>query len=139
MTLWSGASGCTLPLLQRLRYWPLTGIAQLLSCTRPVVLETVLRAVSRGARPATYDEADAALQAVVASRKRLAGSFGCLPRSIAAALLCRMRGSWPRWCVGTRVAPPFRAHAWLEADGRMVRELGSQSSYCLLLFVDPPG
>ena len=37
-------------------------------------------------------------------------------------LLCRLHGSWPAWCVGTRRLPPFAAHAWVEAGGAMVGE-----------------
>ncbi|MEU9117139.1 lasso peptide biosynthesis B2 protein [Streptomyces sp. NPDC048483] len=44
---------------------------------------------------------------------------GCLRRSVATALLCRMRGVWPHWCTGVRTAP-FRAHAWVEVEGLAV-------------------
>jgi hypothetical protein len=63
----------------------------------------------------------------VVSVSTLCAGQGCLPRSIAAALLCRARGSWPGWCVGVRTAP-FAAHAWIEADGDPVGEpLGTES------------
>ena len=45
----------------------------------------------------------------------------CLERSVATALLCRMRGSWPDWCAGVALEP-FRAHAWVEAEGSVVGE-----------------
>ncbi|WP_079249549.1 lasso peptide biosynthesis B2 protein [Streptomyces sp. IMTB 2501] len=52
----------------------------------------------------------------------------CLQRSLATALLCRMRGSWPTWCSGVRTSP-FAAHAWVEADGRPVGEPEDTASY----------
>ncbi|MFD0475475.1 lasso peptide biosynthesis B2 protein [Nonomuraea thailandensis] len=74
----------------------------------------------RGAAPATAAQAKAARDAVIAVSLSCAGQ-GCLPRSIAAALLCRLRGTWPTWCTGVRVHP-FAAHAWIEAGGRPVDE-----------------
>jgi hypothetical protein len=32
-----------------------------------------------------------------------------------------MQGEWPTWVTGVRMAP-FRAHAWVEAEGRLVDE-----------------
>jgi hypothetical protein len=29
---------------------------------------------------------------------------------------------WPTWCVGVTTLPPFRAHSWVEAEGRPVGE-----------------
>ena len=37
-------------------------------------------------------------------------------------LLCRQRGYAPTWCVGVVATPPFAAHAWIEADDRIVDE-----------------
>ncbi|RFU38878.1 lasso peptide biosynthesis B2 protein, partial [Actinomadura logoneensis] len=79
------------------------------------------------ARPATAAQALAARQAVVAVSVRCAGQ-GCLRRSVAVALLCRMSGSWPDWCTGIRLEP-FRAHAWVEADGAAVGEPGDMSLF----------
>jgi hypothetical protein len=80
---------------------------------------TLLR---RGAAPATHVNAKAARDAVLAVSLACTGPQGCLPRSLATALLCRMSGQWPVWCVGVRVLPPFGAHAWVEAEGRLVDE-----------------
>ena len=71
----------------------------------------------RGARPATYEQAKAARDTVVAVSLTCAAREGCLPRSLATVLLCRLHGSWPAWCVGARRLPPFAAHAWVEAEG----------------------
>ena len=71
----------------------------------------------RGARPATYEQAKAARDTIVAVSLICGAREGCLPRSLATVLLCRLHGSWPAWCVGARRLPPFAAHAWVEADG----------------------
>ncbi|MFD0382133.1 lasso peptide biosynthesis B2 protein [Streptomyces stramineus] len=69
---------------------------------------------------------------------------GCLQRSVATALLCRMRGVWPDWCTGVRTAP-FRAHAWVEVDGRPIGEPHQDDYYRRLMVVPglpverPPG
>ncbi|MCI0385790.1 lasso peptide biosynthesis B2 protein [Streptomyces sp. CNQ085] len=96
--------------------------ALLLSRLRPGRLRRVLARVSRGARPAGYEETLRVYEAVVAGSRRCAGWYGCLPRSIAIALVCRMSGVWPDWCAGVRGAPPFSAHAWVRAGGRTVGE-----------------
>ncbi|MBD0672607.1 lasso peptide biosynthesis B2 protein, partial [Streptomyces sp. CBMA156] len=85
--------------------------------------------------PAGHAEALAARQAVVALSMRCAGQ-GCLQRSIAAALLCRTRGSWPTWRTGVRTAP-FRAHAWIEADGTPVGEPPEIAHFHPMITVEP--
>jgi len=88
----------------------------------PHRLRRVLGFVRRGSRPAGHDAAKAARDAVLAVSLRCLGPQGCLPRSVAVVLLCRMSGTWPTWCAGVRVMPPFGAHAWVEADGAPVDE-----------------
>ncbi|CAL9424479.1 hypothetical protein SUDANB95_01912 [Actinosynnema sp. ALI-1.44] len=105
---------------QRVLGWVVTVVARALATLPPRHIRSVLTAVSAGARPAGHAEALAARDAVTAVSLRCAGP-GCLPRSIATALLCRSRGTWPTWRVGVRTAP-FAAHAWVEADGRPVGE-----------------
>ncbi|GAB2785643.1 lasso peptide biosynthesis B2 protein [Streptomyces daliensis] len=80
----------------------------------------VLSVIARGARPAGYGQALDCRQAVVTVSSKCAG-LGCLQRSVATVLLCRMHGAWPEWCTGVRTEP-FRAHAWVEAEGRPVGE-----------------
>ncbi|WP_372502979.1 lasso peptide biosynthesis B2 protein [Streptomyces rhizoryzae] len=58
----------------------------------------------------------------------------CLQRSLATALLCRLRGVWPTWCTGVRT-PPFSAHAWVEAEGRQVGGPPGTASYRPVLTV----
>lgn len=96
---------------------PLAGLLVRLSPRR---LARVLRLLRRGARPATAAGALTARQAVVSVSVRCAGQ-GCLQRSVATVLLCRLRGTWPDWCTGVRVLP-FRAHAWVEVAGEPVGE-----------------
>jgi hypothetical protein len=98
------------------------GAARLLATQSPRRIRTVLGWLRRGARPATFDQAKAVRDAVVAVSLHCAAREGCLARSLATVLLCRLRGQWPTWCVGARRLPPFAAHAWVEAGGVMVGE-----------------
>jgi len=110
------------PLPRRLLAYAVIGVARVLATRSPRQIRTVLDVLHRGARPATYEQAKAARDTVVAVSLTCAAREGCLPRSLATVLLCRLQGSWPTWCVGTRRLPPFAAHAWVEADGVMVDE-----------------
>lgn len=103
------------PLHRRLAALPPVLAARLLVRLPPRRLFKVLRLLRRGARPATAEQARTARAAVVAVSRRCAGE-GCLRRSVATTLLCRLRGVWPTWCTGVRT-DPFRAHAWVEAEG----------------------
>ncbi|MGC5034639.1 lasso peptide biosynthesis B2 protein [Streptomyces sp. DT190] len=93
-----------------------------LSLLPPRRIRAVLAVLRRGAAPATTAQARSARDALCAVSLRCAGPQGCLPRSLGSALLCRLGGTWPTWCTGVRVVPPFTAHAWIEADGRPVGE-----------------
>ncbi|MFS8102859.1 lasso peptide biosynthesis B2 protein [Lentzea alba] len=123
-----------LPLRQRPLPLFAVFVARLLAKLRPRRLRAVLLRLRRGARPATRAEALAARSAVVAVSLRCAGEQGCLPRSIATALLCRLRGTWPTWCTGVRTSP-FSAHAWVEVDGEPVGEPFPAGYYQRLLAV----
>ncbi|GHF80594.1 lasso peptide biosynthesis B2 protein [Streptomyces sp. NRRL_ISP-5395] len=96
--------------------------AFVLARLKPGRLRRVLARCARGARPASYAETMEVLEAVVATSRRCASRYGCLPRSVAVTLACRMSGVWPDWCAGVRSAPPFAPHAWLQAEGRTVGE-----------------
>ncbi|MEV7359110.1 MULTISPECIES: lasso peptide biosynthesis B2 protein [unclassified Kitasatospora] len=111
------------------------GAARLVERLPPARIRRLMSALRRGARPAGRAEALAARQAVVALSMRCAGQ-GCLQRSIAAALLCRTRGTWPTWRTGVRTAP-FRAHAWIEADGEPVDEPAELAHFHPLITVAP--
>ncbi|MFI0915166.1 lasso peptide biosynthesis B2 protein [Streptomyces abikoensis] len=103
----------------------------------PRTIRNVLTVCARGARPAGYAEARRARARVVAVSVRCAGQ-GCLPRSIATALLCRAGGSWPTWHAGVQTMP-FRAHAWVEAENRPVDEPLSTTHMQPLVTVPPGG
>lgn len=110
--------------------------ARMLAVLPPGRLVPVLALLCRKAGPATYEQARTARRAVIAVSTLCAGE-GCLPRSLATALLCRLRGTWPVWCTGVRTMP-FSAHAWVEADGRPVEEPFGQGYYRPMLRVPPP-
>ncbi|GAA2489087.1 lasso peptide biosynthesis B2 protein [Streptomyces gobitricini] len=125
------------PLTRRLAARLVLVPAVLLSLLPPRRIRAVLEVVRRGARPATAGRALAARDAVCAVSLRCAGPRGCLPRSLGAALLCRLTGTWPTWCTGVSVVPPFNAHAWVEADGRPVGEPLPDTYFTRLLAVGP--
>ncbi len=98
--------------------------ARLLIRLNPFRLRTVLEFLRRGAHPASQAEAARARSEVVGSSQRCTGPR-CLERSVATALLCRLRGAWPDWCTGVSLEP-FSAHAWVEAEGEPVGEEPSE-------------
>jgi hypothetical protein len=102
----------------------------------PRHLRTVLETIRRGAPPATARQAAAARTAVVSVSLPCAGK-GCLQRSIATALLCRARGTWPTWCTGVRTHP-FTAHAWIEVDHQPIGEPHPAGYYTTLITIPPP-
>ncbi|WP_309056317.1 lasso peptide biosynthesis B2 protein [Streptomyces sp.] len=108
-----------------------------LSFLPPRRIRSVLGLARRGAAPATTARAARARSAMCAVSLRCAGPKGCLPRSLGAALLCRLTGAWPTWCTGVRVVPPFTAHAWIEADGRPVDEGVPDDYFTRLITVAP--
>ena len=112
-------------------------VARLLARCSPHRIERVLRAVRRGARPAGTAQAATARRHTVMTSAFCSGPLGCLPRSIATALLCRLQGTWPTWRVGVRRYPPFGAHAWVEAEGAAVGEPYPDDFHLPLLTVAP--
>ena len=112
----------SVPLPRRILAYLTVVAARLLAAQSPRRIRTVLGWLRRGAKPATFEQAKAARDTVVAVSLTCAAREGCVPRSLATILLCRLRGRWPTWCVGARRLPPFAAHAWVEADGVMVGE-----------------
>lgn len=111
--------------------------AVLLSFLPPRRIRAVLDVVRRGAAPATAAQAKGARDAMCAVSLLCAGPKGCLPRSLGAALLCRLTGGWATWCTGASVVPPFNAHAWIEAEGRPVGEDVPDDYFARLLAVEP--
>ena len=112
----------SLPLPRRLLVRAAVAVGHLLAAQPPRRIRRVLGWLGRRAEPATLDEAKEAREAVVAVSLACAGHEGCLVRSIATVLLCRVRGKCVTWCVGVRRLPPFGAHAWVEVNGTPVGE-----------------
>jgi hypothetical protein len=110
------------PFRRRILAHAVVGAARILATQRPGRIRTLLGWLHRGTRPATFEQAKAARDTVVAVSLVCAAREGCVPRSLATVLLCRLRGRWPTWCVGARRVPPFGAHAWVEVDGVPVDE-----------------
>lgn len=111
--------------------------ARLLATRPPRRIRAGLHLIRCGARPATaaQAQAQAAPDAVVAFSTRCAGQH-CLQRSLATALLCRTGGTRPTWRPAVRTAP-FRAHAWVEADGQPVGEPHPAGCHVPTLTVGP--
>jgi hypothetical protein len=96
--------------------------ARLLATRPPTRIRRTLLRLRKGAAPATPEQARYARDAVMTVSLACAGREGCLPRSLATVLYCRLQGRWAAWCVGTRKVPPFGAHAWVEVAGEPVGE-----------------
>jgi hypothetical protein len=112
----------SVPLRRRAVAYLVVGVARLLATQPPRRIRKVLSRLRRGAAPASFEQAKAARDTVVTVSLACAAREGCVVRSLATVLLCRLRGQWPTWCVGARRVPPFGAHAWVEAEGRPVGE-----------------
>lgn len=104
---------------------------------RPRRIEWSLKQLRRGSRPASFEDAERWRRRVVEVSPDAAGRYGCLVRSVATALLSRRYGAWTTWCVGVRTELPFAAHAWVEADGRLVGEAGNMATFSRLIVVGP--
>ncbi|MEV8313329.1 lasso peptide biosynthesis B2 protein [Streptomyces sp. NPDC059900] len=125
-----------LPLSRRPAAWLAVAAARLLATRSPHTIGRVLRRLRTGATPATASQAQAARAAVVTVSRRCATNTGCLQRSLAATLLCRLRGVWPTWCTGVRTQP-FSAHAWIAVEGTPVAEQQTADYYTPVLTVPP--
>lgn len=123
-----------------LRHWPAAlcavGLARLLAKLSPYRLGQALRTLRRHAAPASAEQTTRARAAVLSASRRCAGHQGCLQRSLATAVLCRLRGVWPTWCTGVRTEP-FGAHAWVAVDGEPIGEPRAAGYYAAVLTVPP--
>ena len=86
----------SVPLPRRAVAYAVVGAARLLASQPPGRIRAVLGQLHRGARPATFDQAKAARDTVVAVSLHCAAREGCLARSLATVLLCRLvgHGAW---------------------------------------------
>nr|BAL72549.1 lariatin biosynthetic protein [Rhodococcus jostii] len=120
---------------ERLRLASALSLGKALSHLPPGLLRRSMTAFAAKARPASYREAEAAVVSITQYSKASAGPGSCLQRSISVCILMRLDGRWPTWCVGVPSKPPFRAHAWIEAGGQIVAELGDMNSYSRLMTI----
>ncbi|HSY14913.1 MAG TPA: lasso peptide biosynthesis B2 protein [Jatrophihabitantaceae bacterium] len=125
-----------LPFRRRPLPWSACLTAALLCRVNPDRLTWVMRTARRGARPARLEEARRARSDVLSVSLACAGQ-ACLQRSVATALLCRARGSWPTWIVGVQNLGQVRAHAWVCVDGRPVDEPSPLAHLVPLIEVGP--
>lgn len=101
----------------------MAGASLLLALTRarPSRLRRVLRLLGRGGSESHPRRAERAWDIVTTVSLRCASGHGCLRRSVAIIVLCRLSGAHATWWVGFR-SPPPQTHAWVEASGHPVRE-----------------
>jgi hypothetical protein len=111
-------------------------LARPLAALPPRRIRQVLQVISRGTRPAGHDQAWRARAATVTVSARCAG-LGCLQRSIATVLICRLSNRWPDWCTGFRM-DPFGAHAWVEVNGAPVGEPADVARFRTVISVRCP-
>lgn len=88
---------------------------------RPHRIRRILSVLQRGTSEADLRQATRALAIVTTVSLRCASGHGCLRRSLATVLLCRIWGVRATWLVGFR-SPPPQSHAWVEAGGEPVCE-----------------
>lgn len=95
----------------------------LLSVTkrRPNRIRWAVRALQRGAGETNLQRAEEAYGIVTTVSLRCASGHGCLRRSLAIVLLCRLWSIRATWRVGLH-SPPPQLHAWVEAGGEPVCE-----------------
>lgn len=106
-----------------------------ISLLPPTLIIHVLKLVAKGSASSTRKDAMESRLAACAVSVRSAGN-GCLQRSIAVFLLCRMSGTTPDWCTGF-LNRPFIAHAWVEVDGEPVGEVDEIADYTTILALRP--
>jgi hypothetical protein len=127
----------SVPLPRRVLTHLAVSAARLLATQSPRRIRVVLGWLRRGAEPATFEQARDARDTVTAVSLPCAAREGCVPRSLATILLCRLRGRWATWCVGARRVPPFGAHAWVEVGGIPVGEDEYPPDYFRKFFTVP--
>lgn len=106
-----------------------------LSQINPLWLGRVMTAVVRNGNRPTAELVEHHRRMVVAVSMYCAGE-GCLPRSIATALLSRSYGYGITWCTGAQDRP-FAAHAWVELDGEPIGEVSQLGGFQKLIECTP--
>lgn len=86
------------------------------------IISKILSVVKRrGFREIEIDEAEVAWGAVRKTGFFFLGRLACIELSLAFVLFALTKGLSATWCVGV-ANEPFRAHAWVEIDGKPFRE-----------------
>lgn len=98
----------------------------------PERIARVLSLVGRGRPSASWERTARARTAVCTVSLACRGPRGCLVRSVATVLACRLAGVSVTWCTGFALTP-FRAHAWVAVEGRPVGEEGEVADYKIVL------
>ncbi|GGM47287.1 hypothetical protein GCM10011608_35040 [Micromonospora sonchi] len=112
-----------------------TSTAWFLTRLPPTAICRVLTVVVKGAKAADPQQVSYWRGAANTVSVRCAGN-GCLQRSVAVVLACRVFGTAPTWRTGFR-PDPFVAHAWVEADGAPVDEPPVVTHFHIVLEVAP--
>lgn len=97
-----------------------TTVLLVLTRARPQRIRHILGVLHRGSREADLHEAERAFAVVTTVSLHCASGHGCLRRSLAMILLCRLWGLRATWRVGFR-SP--QSHAWVEAGREPVCEM----------------
>ncbi|MET4927181.1 lasso peptide biosynthesis B2 protein [Streptomyces sp. PSRA5] len=84
-----------------------------------VTVRAVAALTSRCARPATQEQAAAAVALVRHVARLHPGRVACLELSLAATVRLALAGLSTEWCLGS-ADDPYRFHAWVEVAGRPV-------------------
>jgi hypothetical protein len=101
----------------------------------PGILERVMcKVVSRGEQP--NPSVIARYRAAVVASSTICAGHGCLPRSVATALVARMNGYGVSWFTGIKDAP-FTAHAWVAVDDHAVGEPAEVTAFATVLSAVP--
>ena len=80
--------------------------------------------------PADTGMAERYRNAVCAVSRRCRSQQGCLLRSLSTAAACRISRRSVTWCTGF-TDRPFRAHAWVEANGTPIGEPDAVRRYTI--------
>lgn len=103
--------------LAALTAFPIALVALRLGFGRAARLVALLRRLP--ARPASLQEAQAAVHAAALMARWYPGRAACLERSLTAVLSAALRRRRLDWCLGA-ATDPRRFHAWVEAGGEPV-------------------
>ncbi|MGH3852674.1 MAG: lasso peptide biosynthesis B2 protein [Pseudonocardiaceae bacterium] len=98
-----------------------TTLLLVLTRARPQRIRRVLEVLHHCGCEADHHQAERAYAIVTTVSLRCASGHGCLCRSLAIILLCRLWGLRVTWLVGFR-SPPPQCHAWVHAGGEPVCE-----------------